>query len=89
MALAPGTYALFKTSEGDIRIRLFESDAPVTVKNFLDLAEGARGMDSSLHAREIEQQTLRRHHLPSSDSRLHDSGRRPHRHGHGRPRLSL
>jgi peptidyl-prolyl cis-trans isomerase A (cyclophilin A) len=40
MALAPGTYAHFNTSEGKITVRLFESDAPVTVKNFIDLAEG-------------------------------------------------
>src|ERR1700755_400877 len=42
MALAPGTYATFNTSEGKIVVRLFESDAPNTVKNFLDLAEGKR-----------------------------------------------
>ncbi|MGB6194423.1 MAG: peptidylprolyl isomerase [Terracidiphilus sp.] len=42
MALAPGTYALFKTNEGDIRVRLFESEAPVTVKNFIELAEGKK-----------------------------------------------
>src|ERR1700750_1045079 len=42
MALAPGTYATFNTSEGKIVVRLFESDAPITVKNFLDLAEGKR-----------------------------------------------
>lgn len=42
MALTPGTYAIFNTSEGKITARLFESDAPVTVKNFIELAEGAR-----------------------------------------------
>ncbi len=42
MALAPGTYAVFGTSEGKITVRLFEADAPVTVKNFIELAEGAR-----------------------------------------------
>jgi peptidyl-prolyl cis-trans isomerase A (cyclophilin A) len=42
MALASGTYAVFATSEGKITVRLFEADAPVTVKNFIDLAEGAR-----------------------------------------------
>src|ERR1700739_910237 len=42
MALAAGTYAAFNTSEGKIVVRLFESDAPITVKNFLDLAEGKR-----------------------------------------------
>ncbi len=42
MTLAPGTYAVFNTTEGKITVRLFEDDAPITVKNFIDLAEGAR-----------------------------------------------
>src|SRR5580704_8251590 len=42
MALAAGTYAVFNTTEGKITVRLFESDAPITVKNFLDLAEGKK-----------------------------------------------
>jgi len=42
MALAAGTYAIFNTTEGKITIRLFEAEAPITVKNFIDLAEGAR-----------------------------------------------
>ena len=42
MALLPGTYAVFSTTEGKITVRLFEADAPITVKNFLDLAEGSR-----------------------------------------------
>ena len=42
MSLAPGTYAIFNTTEGNITVRLFEADAPVTVKNFIELAEGKR-----------------------------------------------
>jgi peptidyl-prolyl cis-trans isomerase A (cyclophilin A) len=42
MARQPGTYATFDTTEGTIVVRLFESEAPVTVKNFIDLAEGSR-----------------------------------------------
>jgi peptidyl-prolyl cis-trans isomerase A (cyclophilin A) len=42
MPLSPGTYAAFNTSEGKITVRLFELDAPVTVKNFIELAQGAR-----------------------------------------------
>jgi len=42
MALLRGTYAVFNTTEGKITVRLFEADAPVTVKNFIELAEGAR-----------------------------------------------
>jgi peptidyl-prolyl cis-trans isomerase A (cyclophilin A) len=42
MARQPGTYAVFETSEGTIVCRLFEKDAPKTVQNFTDLAEGKR-----------------------------------------------
>ena len=42
MSLAPGTYAVFSTTEGKITVRLFEADAPITVKNFIELAEGSK-----------------------------------------------
>jgi peptidyl-prolyl cis-trans isomerase A (cyclophilin A) len=42
MPQSPGTYATFNTSEGKITVRLFEADAPVTVKNFTELAEGKK-----------------------------------------------
>src|SRR5439155_5483701 len=42
MARQPGTYAVFNTTEGTIVCRLFEKDAPKTVQNFTDLAEGKR-----------------------------------------------
>jgi peptidyl-prolyl cis-trans isomerase A (cyclophilin A) len=42
MPRQPGVYATFDTSEGTIVCRLFEAEAPVTVKNFVDLAEGSR-----------------------------------------------
>jgi peptidyl-prolyl cis-trans isomerase A (cyclophilin A) len=42
MPRTPGTYAIFKTSEGEIVARLFEKEAPKTVANFVDLAEGKR-----------------------------------------------
>ncbi|MDP9158897.1 MAG: peptidylprolyl isomerase [Acidobacteriota bacterium] len=42
MTRQPGTYAVFDTSEGQIVCRLFEKDAPKTVMNFTDLAEGKR-----------------------------------------------
>lgn len=38
----PGTYAVFDTSEGTFTCRLFEKEAPKTVQNFIDLAEGKR-----------------------------------------------
>ena len=42
MSREPGTYAIFQTSEGTVVCRLFEKDAPKTVANFTDLAEGKR-----------------------------------------------
>jgi peptidyl-prolyl cis-trans isomerase A (cyclophilin A) len=42
MTRQPGTYAVFNTSEGTIVCRLFEKDAPKTVANFTELAEGKR-----------------------------------------------
>ena len=42
MSRQPGTYAVFNTSEGQIVARLFEKDAPKTVANFVELAEGKR-----------------------------------------------
>jgi peptidyl-prolyl cis-trans isomerase A (cyclophilin A) len=36
----PGLYATFQTTQGTIVCELFEKEAPVTVKNFVDLAEG-------------------------------------------------
>jgi peptidyl-prolyl cis-trans isomerase A (cyclophilin A) len=42
MARSAGTYAIFNTSEGTVVCRLFETDAPKTVANFVELAEGKR-----------------------------------------------
>jgi peptidyl-prolyl cis-trans isomerase A (cyclophilin A) len=42
MTRPAGTYAVFQTTEGTIVCRLFEKDAPKTVTNFIDLAEGKR-----------------------------------------------
>jgi len=42
MSRQPGIYAVFNTSEGKIVARLFEKDAPKTVANFIELAEGKR-----------------------------------------------
>jgi len=40
------TTAVFKTSEGTIKCKLFEGDAPETVKNFVGLAEGTKDWNS-------------------------------------------
>jgi peptidyl-prolyl cis-trans isomerase A (cyclophilin A) len=42
MARQPGTYAVFDTTQGKIVCRLFEKEAPNTVKNFIELAQGKR-----------------------------------------------
>ncbi len=42
MTRQPGTYATLDTTEGKIVCRLFEKEAPITTKNFIDLAEGNR-----------------------------------------------
>jgi len=42
MGRAAGTYAIFETSQGNIVVRLYEKEAPKTVANFVELAEGAK-----------------------------------------------
>ena len=42
MSLNPGTYAIFNTTEGKITVRLFPEHAPITVANFIELAEGQK-----------------------------------------------
>jgi len=42
MTRQPGLYATFETTEGTIVCRLFDKDAPKTVANFVELAEGKR-----------------------------------------------
>ena len=46
MPTKPGTYATFKTTQGPIVVELFEKDAPLTVANFIALAEGTREWNS-------------------------------------------
>jgi peptidyl-prolyl cis-trans isomerase A (cyclophilin A) len=40
--LNPGVYANFETSMGNFTCELFEKDAPITVANFIGLAEGTK-----------------------------------------------
>ena len=41
------TTIIMRTSEGDIKINLFDDETPETVANFLGLATGREGMDRS------------------------------------------
>jgi len=41
-AREPGLYATSHTSMGDITVKLFEKEAPITVKNFVGLAKGTK-----------------------------------------------
>ena len=38
----PGLYAIFETSQGTIVCELYEKEAPITIKNFTELAEGKK-----------------------------------------------
>jgi peptidyl-prolyl cis-trans isomerase A (cyclophilin A) len=48
MARQSGTYASFDTSMGKIVCRLFDKEAPNTVKNFIELAQGKRDWKDSV-----------------------------------------
>jgi cyclophilin family peptidyl-prolyl cis-trans isomerase len=41
-AREPGLYATIHTSMGDVTVKLFEKEAPITVKNFVALARGTK-----------------------------------------------
>src|ERR687896_2659883 len=41
-ALPTGTYAVFTTTEGTFKVRLFAQEAPKTVENFIGLATGTK-----------------------------------------------
>ncbi len=51
MAREAGLYATLETSEGTIVCRLFEQDAPRTVQNFTELAEGKRNWSDRVSGR--------------------------------------
>jgi peptidyl-prolyl cis-trans isomerase A (cyclophilin A) len=51
MARQPGTYAVIETNQGQIVCRLFEKDAPKTVDNFTELAEGKRDWQDRVSGR--------------------------------------
>ena len=89
MARQPGTYAIFDTTEGAIVVRLFETDAPVTVKNFIELAEGSREWSHPTTREKSNNPLYNGTDLSPRHSRLHDPGWRSDRHRHGRPGLQV
>src|SRR6266568_2230847 len=54
MTRAPGTYAIFETSQGAIVCRLFEKEAPKTVANFVELAEGTKEFSDSKTGKSVK-----------------------------------
>jgi len=89
MPRQPGTYAIFETTEGQIVCRLFETDAPITTKNFIDLAEGTAKLERHSKRKRRFRTALQRHHFSSGHPRFHDSRRRSQRHRHGRSRVQI
>lgn len=52
--LPSGLYAIFNTSLGEITITLFEKESPITVKNFVDLAEGTKEWTDPLTKKKVK-----------------------------------
>lgn len=44
--LGPGLYAIFNTSLGNFTAKLYEKDTPITVQNFVGLAQGTKASRS-------------------------------------------
>ena len=92
-SLDPGLYITFETSMGGIRCRLFENEAPITVRTIVGLATGKKSyVDPATKQEGFGQALLRRADFPSRDTQIHDPGRRPARDGRGRsgrPGVSL
>ena len=49
----PGLYATLLTNQGTIVCRLFEKEAPKTVENFVELAEGKREWKDSVSGKKV------------------------------------
>ena len=53
--MPPGTYAKFETTEGNFTIELFEQEAPKTVANFVNLAEGTKEWTDPRTGKKVQQ----------------------------------
>ena len=49
----PGTYAHFTTNHGNFIVRFFDKDAPLTVQNFVGLAEGKKAWTDPKTSRSV------------------------------------
>ncbi len=89
-AVPTGPTAVIDTTMGRLTCKLYDKQAPVTVANFIGLAEGTKDWTDPKTLKKVHNQPLlQRHHLPSSHSGLHDPGRRQDGHRRRRPRLLL
>ena len=80
--------ATLSTTQGTIKVRLFPDQAPQTVRNFVELAEGTRKWTDPRSGAETSDR-LYDGTVPPGDSRLHDSGRRSARHRDRRPGIQV
>jgi len=78
----PGLYMRFETSMGAINCKLFEKEAPVTVRTIVGLAVGCGSEDEADGPRET---VFRRPHFSSRDTEFHDPRGRSPGNGPGRP----
>ena len=86
--LPDGIYASVKTDKGtELLLRLDYENTPMTVGNFVALAEGT--MKGELDTAFAGKKILRRTGIPSCDTRIYDTGRRPHRYRCRRPRIRI
>ena len=79
------TEATFVTSMGSFTARLMPEHAPKTVANFVELAQGSKGMDRSARREPRDRPALRGDDLPPRDRQLHDPGGDPTGTGTGGP----
>ncbi len=68
--LPEGLYGNLKTTKGDILVKFNDKESPVTVANFVGLAEGK--IENS--AKKERRTFLQRYYFSQSNQRLYDSG---------------
>ena len=79
------TQAVFTTSEGTFKIKLFDQEVPNTVANFVGLAEGTKEFTDPKTGQKTKRPFYDGLVLSSRDRRVHAAGRLPAGHGTGGP----